>query len=356
MHAFRTTRSRVAAVILGSTVLLAALAPVGVHAGEPPACEIRNLTTPAGVLSDLATAVGAADAGETIQLRGTCAVPAPVLLDEPLTIVGKKTAALGAPTLTTTAAGHRILDIGLSGSSKTVTIRSLRLTGSQSPSTAGAINVISGTLVLRDVRIDDVEATGGVASGGAIYLDGGTSLVMAGTTSIRNARAAWGGGVYVEATARLTMRDRASIAYSHAVSGGGAIAGDDGAPGSIITLRDDASLHHNSTDGYGAAMNTGGTIVLRDRATIRDNDGTSATGNLDAYGSAVEIWSYDTTVTRLTLRDDAAIRGNDALAGGGGLVIWTACGDNVPIVKGARGRVTGNAPANVVRLTSDANC
>jgi hypothetical protein len=346
---------RATGTVLASLALLASLAPMGARAGEPPACEIRNLTTPAGVLSDLATAVGAAGAGDTLQVRGTCAVPAAVLVDEPLTIVGKKTAALGAPTLTTTTTGHRILDIGLSGSSKTVTIRSLRLTGSQSPS-GGAINVLSGTLVLRDVRIDDVEATGGLASGGAIYLGGGTSLVMAGTTSIRNARAAWGGGVGMAAPARLTMRDRASIAYSHATFGGGAIAVWNGAPGSIITLRDDASLHHNRTDGYGAAMNTSGTIVLRDRATIRDNDGTSATGVEDKYGSAVEIWSYGTTVTRLTLRDDAAIRGNDALAGGGGVLIWTACGDNVPTVKGARGRVTGNAPKNVVRQTSDTNC
>ena len=34
----------------------------------------------------------------------------------------------------------------------------------------------------------------------------------------------------------------------------------------------------------------------------------------------------------------------------------TACGDNVPILKGAKGRVTGNTPKNVVRWTTDVGC
>ena len=65
------------------------------------------------------------------------------------------------------------------------------------------------------------------------------------------------------------------------------------------------------------AMNVNGIVTLRGRASIHDNDGTAATDAAKAaFGSAVEIWSYGTNVTRLTIRDDASIRGNTADAGG----------------------------------------
>ena len=239
MSRHRALGARAGAAILGSLVLVAGVAPAAVLAGPGPVCEVRDLAAPATVMGDLASAVGGAADGATLQVRGTCAVASAVTIDGPLTIVGKKTAALGAPTLTTTAVGPRILNVHPGAADDVVTLRGLRLTGSTETSdqSGGAIIVLTGTLVLRDVRIDDVEAQ----SGGAIFVDGGASLVMAGTTAIRNARAAWGGGVYVAAGARLTMRDRASIAYSHAVKGGGAIEGDEGTPGSTIILRDDAS-------------------------------------------------------------------------------------------------------------------
>ena len=89
---------------------------------------------------------------------GVCAVASAVTIDGPLTIVGKKTAALGAPTLTTTAVGPRILNVHPGAADDVVTLRGLRLTGSTETSdqSGGAIIVLTGTLVLRDVRIDDV--------------------------------------------------------------------------------------------------------------------------------------------------------------------------------------------------------
>jgi predicted outer membrane repeat protein len=151
------------------------------------------------------------------------------------------------------------------------------------------------------------------------------------------------------------MRDRSSIHHASA-TGGGVINGDDGVS---ITLRDDASLHHNTAGGYGAAINSGGTIVLRDRASVHDNaiDGPGDPAQA-AFGSAIDIWRYGTDPTTLTIRDAATVRANTALSGGAGIFVWTACGDgNDPVVRGAkRTRVFGNTPKNLVRYDDTAGC
>ena len=166
--------------------------------------------------------------------------------------------------------------------------------------------------------------------GGAIHLGPGTSVVLAGRTTIRGAFAKYGGAIWAENGATVELRDRASIANGPTT---GIVAG-----GAVY-------------------LKPGASIVLRDRASIHDNDGTAATDAANAaFGSAVDIWSYGTNVTRLTIRDEASIRGNTADAGGGGVFVWTACGDNVPILKGAKGRVTGNTPKNVVRWTVTDGC
>ena len=174
--------------------------------------------------------------------------------------------------------------------------------------------------------------------------------------SIHHVTASGGGGGAIDAQdAIVTLRDAASIHDATATgSWGGAISGLGDLP--VITIRDDASLYRNHAVG-GTAIASGGTITIAGRATIHDNDGTSADApEIGRTGSAVEVWAYGAALTTLTIQGAARIRDNVAATGGGGLFIWTACGDHEPTVTGARGRVIGNTPKNVVRWTVTDGC
>lgn len=379
----RSYRSRLrplAAAAIGIALLGGAIPAASALGGET-GCEVRNLTNPNGVSSDLTVAIAAASGGETIEVRGTCTggTWSPIASPGILTVVGKRTTALGRPTITAAAANQPVIVVN---GSPAVTIRGLRITGaSGSIARGGGIRLDSGTLRLDSVRIDGITATvidgGGIfavfgttivlskttritgtsaETGGGIYAQTGVTITMRDRATIDHTSADWGGAIIMAPTSVLTMRDRSSIHHASATGGGGAIGGDDGV---AITLRDDASLHHNTAGGYGTAINSGGTIVLRDRASVHDN-AIDGPGIPDAggFGSAIDLWRYGTDPTTLTIRDAATVRANTALAGGAGILLWTACGlGNDPVVTGAkRTRVFGNSPKNVVRYDSTAGC
>jgi len=309
---------RIGAVAIACS-FTAGIPAVTVAGGEVTTCIVTDTTAePPMAYATFAEAVTGAAAGHRLTVQGVCT--ANVTIGKNLRIVGVRPDGAARPTLDGGAAGFVL---GIENDAR-VAISKLKITNGS----ASGIWVHPGTLTLRDVRV-----TGNTASGG--------------------------GGIWAEeATVRLL--GRTSIDHNSVTGGGGGVE----THGGLLLLADRASIHHNSADGYGTAINGGGRIILRDRASIHSNDGTSAGDDALDYssGSAVEIWSYDTIygggteVTRLTLRDAATIRDNTAATNGGGIFIWTECGSNVPTVGGAKGRVFGNTPTQVVRYESATGC
>lgn len=372
----RRPRGLVAAMAI---VLAGGVVPATVAVAGEVVCEARNLTNPNGVSPNLQSVLSDAGGGDTIEVRGTCV--GGILIPSSLTVVGKRTTALGTPTIRAIGPDQPVVIVD---GTIPVTIRGIRITGASGLiAKGGGVRLDTGSLRLDSVRIDGITAT--VGAGGGIYAGNDTTLTLAGRTRITGMAAVdtgggiflddgaaavlrdratidhtstqgWGGGIAISPGAALTMRGRSSIHHASAVSAGGAIGGDEGVS---ITLRDDASLHHNTTEGYGAAMNSGGTILLRDRASVHDNmvDGPGIPDSA-GFGSAIEIWRYGTDPTTLTLRDSATVTGNTALTGGAAIFVWTACGlGNDPVLVGAkRTRVFGNSPKNVVRHDGLAGC
>ena len=308
MPGLRASARRLTAVLAAAAVLMTLPVPAGATA--TPACEVRDRTTPAGVLSDLAGAIAGATTGDTLEVRGTCAA-ADIAITTPLTIVGKRTNALGAPTIAGSSAARLFR---VAPGAATVTFRGLRLTGGNADTDpiasdiGGGFVIGSGTLVLTSVRMSG--QVGGAPDGswgGAIHLGPGTSVVLAGRTTIRGAFAKYGGAIWAENGATVELRDRASIANgpTTGIVAGGAVYPR---PAASIVLRDDASIHHvTASGGGGGAIDAQDAIVtLRDAASIHD---ATATGS---WGGAISGLG-DLPV--ITIRDDASLYRNHAVGG-----------------------------------------
>lgn len=316
MRRFGRISMRLGAVAIACS-LVGAVPTVTVAALGVTPCVVTD-TTPKHprTYATFADAVAGARAGHRLTVKGVCA--ANVTIGKDLTIVGVRPKGAVKPTLDGGSAGMVLLIVD----GADVAISKLTITNGSN----GAIYVNPGTLTLRDVRV-----TGNTGT--------------------------WGAGITAD-DSTLRLLGRTSIDHNSVIRGGGGIELNGGA----LLLADRASIHHNSAGEFGAAINGGGLITLRDRASIHHNDGTAAGDDAYDYtgGSAVEIWAYDDppseAVTRLTLRDDARIRDNTAATNGGGIFVWTACGSNVPTVKGAKGRVMGNTPTQIVHYDDPSAC
>jgi hypothetical protein len=121
--------------------------------------------------------------------------------------------------------------------------------------------------------------------------------------------------------------------------------------GGTIMLRDDVSLDRDRAGLFGAAINAGGRIVIRDRVRVHRNDSATA-----PMSGAIEVWAYGDARAHLRLAGRATVTGNRAGAGGGGVVLWQDCGRHAPTIHGGPARVVGNLPADVTLRYGTSGC
>lgn len=295
-----TTRSRRTALTLTTAVALTAalLVPTASALASPTpsvaSCTVRNLTHPS-TESTLQGAIDDADPNDKLEVRGTCT--GSTTIGKSIRIVGKRTAATGAPTLDAQGLG-RVLTI----TAGTVRLTGLRIVRGIAPDPGPSTH---GGLILNEggpLTLTRVTARTGVAeTGGGIFSTGPLTLV---DSIVANNEAAVGGGIH--ATNRVTIRGTSQVHHNHAnFDGGGIVAFRD------LVIAGSASVHHNSAgqDGgglwFGAGVGPWGSATIRDQARIRDNEATRYGGGIAVDGGII------------TLRDGAVIAANDAGFGGG---------------------------------------
>ncbi|MEX0755580.1 MAG: hypothetical protein WD556_10780 [Actinomycetota bacterium] len=224
--------------ILAIAMILLAAAPASAGITTGSVCRVRNVTqatmfgSPSG--QALTDAIEAADAGDTLRIRGTCV--GSFTLDKNLTLIGRRS--LDKPTILDGGGAGRVIavDVGTSA-----TIRRLVVTGGSSGvGGGGGINVSEGArLNLRASLVAKNEATnvgGGIVNGGTLRMrssvvirnhagiDGGGiynfgDLRVARSAINRNVAEGVGGGLFNEGTALL----RGSAVRRNIASSGGGI-------------------------------------------------------------------------------------------------------------------------------------
>lgn len=275
----RRLRALAGAVLLAVVATVPAVVPVAVGA-EPP-CTVTNLTR-GGTAGTLAKAVKAATAGDRLQVKGTCYGSTTIGRD--LTIVGRRTAATGTPTLDGKRIGH-VLRIG---GTATVTIVGLTIThgkayGAEWPDQSGGGIFSKGDLTLRDVRVTGNRAR---ESGGGLRLEGPTTLIR---TIVSRNGVPDGDGCGIATGAALTIRDGAIRGNGPTLQDGGCIgAGIYALYGSDVRLLGSTRIEMNDggdRDGAGIFVGDGAAVSVEDMSVV--------TGNVTSTNGG-GIWSCGT--------------------------------------------------------------
>ena len=295
-------------LLLPALVLLAlVVVPFGASANGPPSCAISNARTHKDY-SSLQNAVGAAKAGDTLEVKGNCVGNTSVNKNITLKGITNKTFP-GTPTLDGGAIGT-VLHI----TNGTTTVDGLRVTN-------GVADVTS------------VEGNG-CCVGGGIAVSGATAGAhLINTLVTANSAGIFGGGIDVD-DGSLTLES--SVVSGNTSSSSGGIDSDFG----TVTLIDSAVSGNIATGGgtctsadlscAGAIWNFGGTLTLID-STISGN-------SADDRGGGV-VNQLDGAV--LTLSGTSAISSNTAGELGGG--IWIRSG-TVSATADWTGSISGNTP------------
>jgi hypothetical protein len=275
--------------------LASALALVGsllvvTGAAAKPACMVVNDVTPGVSYVTLQSAVDAAGAGDTLQVKGTCLGNTTIL--KPLTIEGGPGA-----TLDGTDAGSvlTIQNGGFSGFDP-VTLVGLTITHGHANEGGGIENMGTRlTIVDSTVAGNVANAGGGIASNHAI--------VILDDSTVRDNAADVGGGI-ANTTNELHLYGSSSVRHNTARLFGGGIANGDGS----VHLHERSSVDHNTTGGDGGGIRSAfGRVFLEASSSIQHN---MAGGG----GGGVFI-----DVGGLQLADSSSIRGNTAGGDGGGV-------------------------------------
>lgn len=297
-------RHRAFPVLVATALAIVATVPATLPAaGAEPACSVTNLTR-GGTARTLAGAVKAARPGDRLRVKGVCF--GSTTIDRDLTIVGKKTAATGDPTLDGKGISH-VLRVR-----KRVTVELVGLTiahgnanGGQWPNQSGGGIFSAGKLTLRRVLVAENFAR---SSGGGLRLEGPTTLI--GTTVSYNGVTQDGDGCGIATSAPLTIR-------------GGAVRNN------VTTA--------TSCVGAGIAAWDGSRVRLLGSVRIEEND--AGIGD----GAGVLVYAG----ASLAVRDTSVITGNVTTGNGGG--IYVDCLGTLTF-EGAEGaHVTGNTPSDIVR-------
>lgn len=192
-------------------------------------------------------------------------------------------------------------------------VRSLRLRGVRT--TDGVLATLDATgsgrvLTIVEpnalVRIHDLRITGGRATQGAGIRNIGT-LILSGTTSVvGNSAERDGGGVWNGGT--LLVRDHASITQNRAIfkyAQGEPLNGGGIYNEGDVRLRDYSSVSRNSASTTGGGLTNRGTVTMMGSASIFHNSSQLAAGG---------VWNSS---GQLTLTGAATVRRNEAHYGGG---------------------------------------
>jgi len=290
------------------------------HAGvrTPPAMQLLMLppntagesaTNPATTYDQLAAAITAAAAGDTIYVKGNFAFSGAVTIDKALTITG-----VNNPELT--ASGFRHLIIGNNTTPDfDVTIEGLTLQGPGENSAvddvenggiyAGNISYaprFTGTLTVENCVLEDCinNASSSVYNrGGAVHALSASQLVMRGC-EIRGNKAFAGGGVN-STTATLT---------GCTVTGNTATGGNGGGVAAIT-----ANLTSCTVSGNTATNGPGGGVIASNTATLTN---CTITGNTATNSNGGGVQASTANLTNCTITDNTA-NGN-----GGGVLANTA--------------------------------
>jgi len=248
--------------------MLVVLAPIAV--GGPPSCAVSNTRTHKGYNSPQ-SAVNAAKAGDTLEVKGTCVGTTSV--DRNITLSGVTNKAFpGAPTLDGNEQGT-VLTIATG----TTTIRNLAITNGKTSDFGGGIAARPGsslTLINSTVSGNSAGSSGGIDSdGGTVTLIGSTvsNNTAAGATNCQDAGSCAGGIWNFGGT--LTLID-STVSGNTATRRGGGIVNQTptGGPAAVLTLSGTTSITNNHAISD-PAVNLGGGIWIRGGATV------SATGD-----------------------------------------------------------------------------
>jgi hypothetical protein len=276
-------------LLLPALALVALLAPFGAVAGPPP-CQTKNVRTGFEYkgANSLTTAISAANAGDTINVWGTC--------------VGN-------------------FEVG-----KNVTLRGQGKNATLDGGAAGTVlHITDGT-----TTVDGLKITNGVADvsspdnggdccvGGGIAVSGPTAGVRVLNSLVTgNLASLFGGGIDVdEGTLDLV---NSTVSANTAVQGSGGIDTDFG----TVTLTGSTVSENTVTTGSaGGIWNFGGTVSLNN-STISANSASNPSATLARGGGIRNQSALDGTGTvvvsqaTLTLSGATTITGNHAEQGGG---------------------------------------
>ena len=252
--------------------------------------------------TDLQTAVNAAQAGDTLNVSGTCS-DAPGSNGSAVTIATSLTidGASGATVEPSPAQAGRVLQID---SGITVTLQGLTITNGGGDLSIGGGILNDGTLTIAD---STVTGNGQTISGAGIYNGPGAALTLTDTTvSDNDTTGGAGGGIYnvagtVTATGSTVEDDNAGNDVSNGTGQGGGIYNYAGS----VTLTGSTVYFNAGTQGGGgiynasASLSEAGSVTLDDD-TLVNNDadygnggGVANDGNLTLTGTTVTMNDAD---------------------------------------------------------------
>jgi hypothetical protein len=215
----------------------------------------------------LAAAIAAANAGDRLEITGTCT--GTYTLNQDIVLAGVRTRAFPIPTLDGGQAGATVTV----AAGVTATLSELTITGGTGkggslpglPTDGGGI-FNNGTLTLISCVVSGNRATfngngGGIFNAGALVLQGGSTVS-------NNSAENEGGGIYnAVSTATVTMQESSTLSGNSAGDFGGGIANF----GALIV---DASTIAGNRAGFGGGGIRNyipGTATLRNSSTVSDN-------------------------------------------------------------------------------------
>ena len=273
-----TARSRSRFWLLGLLVaLLSAVPAVGTTPAGAATTTLVDCGADAGALG---IALANANAGDTLDIKGTC--NGAFVISQNLTLAGS-----GGATID----GQGAARVMLIPAGVTVAITDLTITGGNGSAGVGIHNL--GTL-----RLSFSTVHGNVASlwGGGIYNRSGATLAINQSTVSSNSAAENGGGIYNDGTLTITG---SSVTDNDGGAGGGGIYNS-----SFGTLTMTGSGLSGNRAGFGGGLLSNGVLSVED-STIYSNAATS--------GGGVGIGSGIAVLER------TSVEGNSASSDGGGV-------------------------------------
>ena len=274
-------------------------------AGAQAECRVTNVTSGAGVVSDLQAALGDADSGDLLHVRGQCV--GNYTLTRSISLVGVPTAEVPVPALDGASAGSVLAILGEKGARVQVTISDLTIRNGRASTIGGGINSRRADVVLDGTSA--VVTNQGQYGGGIAFTLG--RLVMNGDARVVDnmtyATGGNGGGVYLRRGA-MTLNDHAVIAANSAATGGGIYTYK-----GTVFVGDEAIIEGNhASNGGGGILTYDAPVRVRGSATIRGNDAYS-------YGGGVYLAGYREGNVSLTVGQKASVIQNTSVRYGGGI-------------------------------------